>query len=137
VGLGDRWQCFEVESNGWTGTISWWSGSDTLTTVSVPSDLRIEVLTVVVTNVAIFWDIVLLSPYVNRRFEEINHLHLQGRKSAVQESSVQQVARPTRRHIPENGNINFISLLLFIFIRLFIRRDRFYGLVVRVPAYRS
>jgi hypothetical protein len=94
--------------------ISWLSGSDTLTTVSVLSDVELEVLTAVVMIVVIVWDIVFLNPYVNRRFEEIDHLHLQGRKSALQETSVRQVARPTRHHIPEDGNINFISLLLFI-----------------------
>jgi hypothetical protein len=44
-----------------------------------------EVLTVIVMNVAIFWDIVPCSLHVNR--------HLQGRKSAEQETNVWQVAR--------------------------------------------
>jgi hypothetical protein len=46
-------------------------------------------------NVAIFWDIQSCSPYVNRRFGGTFHLHLQGRKSAEQDTSVQVVARPT------------------------------------------
>jgi hypothetical protein len=53
-------------------------------------------------NVAIFWDIMLCSPYVNRRLGGTYYFHLQDRKSAEQETSVQQV---TRRYISENGNI--------------------------------
>jgi hypothetical protein len=37
---------------------------------------------------AIFWDIALCSPYMNRRFEGTYHLHLQGRKSAKQQTSM-------------------------------------------------
>jgi hypothetical protein len=48
-----------------------------------------EVLTVVVMNVAIFWD----SPYVCRRFGGTYDLHLQGRKSAEEETSRRQAAR--------------------------------------------
>jgi hypothetical protein len=52
-----------------------------------------EVITVVVTNVAIVWDIAPCSPYVNRRFGGTYRLHLKDRKSAEQETSVQQVVR--------------------------------------------
>jgi hypothetical protein len=43
-------------------------------------------------NVAIFWETATSSLYVNRRFGGTYHLHLRGRKSAAQETSVQQVA---------------------------------------------
>jgi hypothetical protein len=45
-------------------------------------------------KVNIFWDtrIAPCGTYVNRRFRGMYHLHLQGRKSAEQEISVQQVA---------------------------------------------
>jgi hypothetical protein len=43
-------------------------------------------------NVAIFWDIAPYSPNMNRRFGGTYRLHVQGRKLAEQESSVQQVA---------------------------------------------
>jgi hypothetical protein len=36
-----------------------------------------EALTAVVMNVAMFWDIAPYSPYVNRRFGGMYHLHLQ------------------------------------------------------------
>jgi hypothetical protein len=39
-------------------------------------------------NVAIFWDMALYNPYVNRRFGETYHLHLQGVKSAEKETDV-------------------------------------------------
>jgi hypothetical protein len=42
-------------------------------------------------SVANFWYIVSCSPYVNRRFGLTYHLHLQGRKSAAQETSAQQM----------------------------------------------
>jgi hypothetical protein len=54
---------------------------------------RFEVLTMVVTNVVIFWDIAPCSQYVNRRFEGTYHLRLQDRKSDEQETTVQQVGR--------------------------------------------
>jgi hypothetical protein len=57
------------------------------------NDLKLvgfEVLTAVVMNVAIFWDIAPCSPYVNQRFGGTYHLYLQGKKSAEQETSVQQ-----------------------------------------------
>jgi hypothetical protein len=38
------------------------------------------------------WNIAQCSLYVNRRFGETYHLHLQGTKSAKQETSLQQVA---------------------------------------------
>jgi hypothetical protein len=43
--------------------------------------VRFELLTAVVMDAVIFWDIALCSPYVNRRFGGTYHLHLQGRKS--------------------------------------------------------
>jgi hypothetical protein len=43
-------------------------------------------------NVAIFWAIAPCSAYVNKRFGGTYHLHLQGRKSAEQETSLQQLA---------------------------------------------
>jgi hypothetical protein len=39
-----------------------------------------------------FWDMALCSLHVNRCFEETYHLHLQGKNSAEQETSMQQVA---------------------------------------------
>jgi hypothetical protein len=39
-------------------------------------------------KIAIFWDIAPCSPYMNRRFGGTYHFHLQGRKSAEQETSV-------------------------------------------------
>jgi hypothetical protein len=41
-------------------------------------------------NIAIFWHIGSCSPYTNRSFGEIYYFHLQGRKSAKEESTVQQ-----------------------------------------------
>jgi hypothetical protein len=41
-------------------------------------DVRFEVLTALVMNVAIFWDIAPCSPYVNLRFGATYH-HLQGK----------------------------------------------------------
>jgi hypothetical protein len=52
-----------------------------------------EVLKAVVMKIAIFWNIAPFSPHVNRRFGGMNHVHLQGKESAEQETSVQQVAR--------------------------------------------
>jgi hypothetical protein len=43
-------------------------------------------------NVAIFWDAAPCSSFVNRRFGTLYHLHLQRRKSAERENSLQQVA---------------------------------------------
>jgi hypothetical protein len=50
-----------------------------------------EVLTTLVMNVAIFWDIVLCSPYVN--CGGTYHLYHQGWKKAKQETSMQHMAR--------------------------------------------
>jgi hypothetical protein len=50
-----------------------------------------KVFTTVDMNTAFFWDIAPCNPYVNQRFEETYHLHLHGRKSAEQETSLQQV----------------------------------------------
>jgi hypothetical protein len=60
------------------------------------------VLTAVDMNIAVFWDIVLCSTYVNRRSGGTYYLHIVGRKSAEQETSVQQV---DKGYIPEDGNI--------------------------------
>jgi hypothetical protein len=46
-----------------------------------------EVLTAVVMNTAIVWDIAPLSPYVCRRFGGTHYLHLQGRKTDEHESA--------------------------------------------------
>jgi hypothetical protein len=51
-----------------------------------------KVLTAVVMSGAIVWDIASCSPYVNRRFGGMYDLHLQGRKSAEEETRLQQVA---------------------------------------------
>jgi hypothetical protein len=48
----------------------------------------VEVLTAVLINPAIFWDVVLCSLYVHRWFGATHHLHLQGWKSAEQETSM-------------------------------------------------
>jgi hypothetical protein len=60
----------------------------------------IEIMTAVVMNVAIFWDIAPCSPYVNRCFGGTYHLRLQDRKSAEQETSVQQVPRLITGYLP-------------------------------------
>jgi hypothetical protein len=49
-------------------------------------------LTTVVINVTVFWDIATCSEYVNERIRGAYHLHLQGRKSAEPEISVQSPA---------------------------------------------
>jgi hypothetical protein len=61
------------------------------------------VLTAVVMNAAIFWDIALCTstPYANRRFGGNVSLHLQGRKSYEQEISVQKVATQRRDVAPK------------------------------------
>jgi hypothetical protein len=45
-------------------------------------------------KIAIFWDIPPCSPYLNQRFGGMYHLHLQGRKSAEQETSVRAGGYP-------------------------------------------
>jgi hypothetical protein len=45
-------------------------------------DVGLEVLTALVTKVAISWDIMSCSPYRNQHFGGTYHLHLQGEKSA-------------------------------------------------------
>jgi hypothetical protein len=59
---------------------------------AISKTLRVgfKMLTAVVMDVAIFWDIAPFNPYVNRSFGGMYHFHLQGRKSAEQETSVQQ-----------------------------------------------
>jgi hypothetical protein len=84
-----------------------------------------EVLTEVVPNVAIFWDIAPSSLYVNRRFRGTYHLHLLGRKSAqpssacwflgrlifnpedvvIRSSETSDHIQTTRRYIREDGKI--------------------------------
>jgi hypothetical protein len=56
-------------------------------------------------DVAIFWDIEPCSPHVNRRFEGAYRFHLQGRKSAEQDTSVQEVAG--KAFDPEYGTDTF------------------------------
>jgi hypothetical protein len=64
-----------------------------------------DILTAVVMNVAFFRDTVQCSLYVNRHFRGTYHLYLQGKKSAKQGTSVQQVARQNSPLIfePEDG----------------------------------
>jgi hypothetical protein len=50
--------------------------------------LGFEVLTAVVMNFAIIWDIAPRSPYVNGRVRGTYNLHLQGKKSAESETIV-------------------------------------------------
>jgi hypothetical protein len=85
-----------------------------------------DVLTAVIMNAAIFWDITPCSPYMNRRFGGTFNLYLQGRKSVGKESSAKKIAglistlkievirssetslhiRITLRYIPEDSNIH-------------------------------
>jgi uncharacterized protein YjhX (UPF0386 family) len=51
-------------------------GSDSVECVTVDGWMCTKI------NVAIFLDTAMCSPYVNRRFGGMYHLHLQGRKSA-------------------------------------------------------
>jgi hypothetical protein len=62
--------------------VKWLNTRETVTNWTL--FIRSEVLTAVVTNVAIFWDIASSSPYVDRR---IGGPYLQGRKSAEQGTS--------------------------------------------------
>jgi hypothetical protein len=50
--------------------------------------VEFKVLTAVVMNVTVFWDIASSSLYVNRRFGGKYNLHLQNRKSAELETRV-------------------------------------------------
>jgi hypothetical protein len=72
--------------------------------VDIQIRVGFEVLTAVVMNVAIVWDIAPCSPYVNRRFEEAYHLHLQGRKSAQ-----------ARNQHAVGGYLGRLPLTVFIF----------------------
>jgi hypothetical protein len=63
-------------------------------------------------NVAIFWDIETCSPYVSRYFGRNDHLHLQSRKSAEQETSY---IRTVRLNIQKYGNIRFVTRLLYYY----------------------
>jgi hypothetical protein len=55
---------------------------------TILSYVGFEVLAAVVMKVVFFWDTAPCSPYVNRCFRGTYHLHLQGRKSAEQETSL-------------------------------------------------
>jgi hypothetical protein len=68
---------------------SWSLNSDSVTLITV---IFFQLALSMWYDVAIFWDIAPSTPYVNRRFGGTYHLHLQGRKSAEQETSMQQVA---------------------------------------------
>jgi hypothetical protein len=89
--------------------------------------LGFEILTGVVTKFTIFWDLAPCSPYVNRRFRGMYHLHLQCRKSAKRETSVQRVSshlktgvirssersfhiRTRRHYIAEDSNVHGCNL---------------------------
>jgi hypothetical protein len=63
-----------------------------------------EVLTAVVIDATILWDIVSCSPYVNRRFGGKYHLHLQGRKSVEQEISKEQNPDTYLRNVGSHTN---------------------------------
>jgi hypothetical protein len=58
--------------------------------VYVNMSVELNVLTTVIMNVVILWNITLSSPYVNRRFRGTYYLHLQGGKSTEQETSLQE-----------------------------------------------
>jgi hypothetical protein len=47
-----------------------------------------EVFTALTMEAPIFWDIAPCSPYIKRRFGGMYHLHLQGKITAEQETSV-------------------------------------------------
>jgi hypothetical protein len=64
-------------------------------------DVGFEVLTAEVMNTAIFWDMAPCSLYVNRLFGGKCHLHLQDRKSTVQETNVQQVTKLKLSRLPD------------------------------------
>jgi hypothetical protein len=81
--------------------------------ISLELALTFEVLTALVMNVAICWDVALCRPCENRRFEGTYRLHLQDRTLAEQESMQREVEYgntflrniSSRRYIPEDGNI--------------------------------
>jgi hypothetical protein len=54
---------------------------------TVKKSIKFAVLTAVVMKIATFWVIAPCSPYMNRSFGGTYRLHLQGRKSAKQETS--------------------------------------------------
>jgi hypothetical protein len=80
--------------------------------------------------VAIFKDTALYSPYVNRRFGRTYDLHLQGRKSVWQETSVQQVTGQncSRFLYGLHGNI-FLKMAAFISAAVRTSNPTFYSLV--------
>jgi hypothetical protein len=55
---------------------------------TIPIYIGFDLLTAVVMNVSMFWDIVPCGPYANRRFGGKYHPHLQGWKSAEQETDI-------------------------------------------------
>jgi hypothetical protein len=67
-------------------------------------------------KVAVFWDVALCGPYVNRHFRGTYRLHLQGRKLAEQETGMQQVPRQllhaTQCYIPEDDNVHVSTFLV-------------------------
>jgi hypothetical protein len=65
---------------------------DVSSSVSTNRSCRIQQLYTFL-NAAIFWDIEPFIPYIGRRFGATYRLHLQGRTSAEQETSLQQVAK--------------------------------------------
>jgi hypothetical protein len=62
-----------------------------------------EILTVVVMNVAIFWDIAPCSPYLNQRFEGTYQLHLEGKKSLPARCFIARLISD-----PEDGGDTFL-----------------------------
>jgi hypothetical protein len=62
-------------------------------------------------NVAILWDTAPSSPYVNRRFGGMYHLHVQCRKSAEQENSVQPPGMVWRLLLREEEKNNLKLIL--------------------------
>lgn len=78
--------------------------------------MEFEVLTPVVMEVAIFWDIVLYSLYMNQRFGGIYHVHLQGLKSTEQEIRT--------CYIPEDANF------LYSFVMTRVSKDSYRPVVI-------
>jgi hypothetical protein len=54
--------------------------------------MTIKKLAEIMLRVLTFWDTAPCTPYVNRCFGGIYHFHLQGRKSAEEETGVQKMA---------------------------------------------
>jgi hypothetical protein len=81
--------------------------------------VQFEVLTAVVPNVAIFWDIPPYSPCVDRRFGATYHLHQPNKKLACSRWQVRGFSetsihiRTIRCYIPGDGNIEFKFYFIF------------------------